>query len=201
MSSSGSERFGQARDLVKCRIEARECFLEPCRFTIDRCPVAGANRLGQSREWLAFVERVDVPAVDDVAIPARLRRLRLIEQLLLQPDERVVDRARLRGIDRGLQPCACPVVIRWPRPFLWPVQPEVEPRPDRPRRDGARDRRPPILQRCRGTPPSFARSASSETAARSVDASRSTVRPRTRASVWLTLNPGSVCCSTNRRVS
>src|SRR5687767_11409858 len=77
---------------------ARERRLDAIHFTIDTRLLAGADRLGEPWQRLSLVQRVDVPAVDDVTIPALLRRLAFVQERLFEPYEAVVERPRaLRG--------------------------------------------------------------------------------------------------------
>src|SRR5262245_6594433 len=68
------ERRGDARDLALCALS-----------------VPRASRLGQFRKRLAVVKGVDVPAEDDVSVPAVVGGLAVVEEELFHPREHVVE--------------------------------------------------------------------------------------------------------------
>ena len=51
-----------------------------------------SNCLGQARQRLAFIERIDVPAIDHVPVPALGGALAFIQQRLLQMRQSIVQR-------------------------------------------------------------------------------------------------------------
>src|SRR5262245_5571394 len=68
------ERRGDARDLASCALS-----------------VLRTGRLGQLRKRLAVVKGVDVPAEDDVSVPAVVGGLAVVEEELFHPREHVVE--------------------------------------------------------------------------------------------------------------
>src|SRR4029453_3249750 len=81
------ERRGDARDLASCALG-----------------VLRTGPLGQLRKRLAVVERIDVPAEDDVSVPAVVGGLAVVEEELFHPREHGVEagsgaRGRARGVE------------------------------------------------------------------------------------------------------
>src|SRR3990172_1163710 len=105
---TGLRTYRKRDDLVETLRQSLERSFESLRFPPHVLFRPSGESPRETRKWLARVERIDVPAVDHMAIPTFFRRRALVDERLLEPHQPVVQAVDVCGqryrIKRPLDP-------------------------------------------------------------------------------------------------